>query len=114
MKRLVIILLALCSIVPAFSQKTIESLFDNYAKKDNYTPININGLLLRSFSNDEAMKNVSGIRVIASTERSSKSLYNDVMKHLDKSRYEEFVTVKEQDNDVHILVNQEGDFFKEV
>ncbi|MBP5473536.1 MAG: DUF4252 domain-containing protein, partial [Bacteroidales bacterium] len=34
--------------------------------------------------------------------------------HLDKSRYEEFVTVKEQDNDVHILVNQEGDFFKEV
>ncbi len=114
MKRLVIILLALCSIVPAFSQKTIESLFDNYAKKDNYTTININGLLLRSFSNDEAMKNVSGIRVIASTERSSKSLYNDVMKHLDKSRYEEFVTVKEQDNDVHILVNQEGDFFKEV
>lgn len=105
----------MCSVVPAFSQKTIESLFSNYSKKDNYTTININGLLIRPFvQKDDVMKKVSNIRIIASTEESSKSLYNDAMRHLDKNKYEELVRVNDDKGDVHVLVNQEGDIFKEI
>jgi hypothetical protein len=106
------------------AQKSIDDLFEKYAGKEGFTTVTINGNLLKlaaaldddNDSDDAMPKNVSFIRVLTQDEDNDAvvgNFYDLVIKDLDISKYEEFMQVKEKDQDMRMLVRIEGKVFKE-
>ena len=105
----------------AYSQKSIDDLFDKYAGKDGFTTVTINGNLLKMahlFDNkedDEIPANITGIRILAQEDEGMKvdNFYDMVIKDIDIKNYDEFMRVKDSDQDLRILVRSEGNRFRE-
>ena len=105
-----------------YAQKSIDALFDKYSGKDGFVTVTINGNLLKlaaSLDDDEDSdipKEISSIRILAQDEDykgTVENFYDLVIKDLDVSKYEEFMTVKESNQDVRMLVRMEGNKFTE-
>jgi hypothetical protein len=103
-------------------QKSIDALFDKYGGKEGFTTVTINGNLLKLAAslddekNDKSMpKEITQIRILAQDNEGMKveNFYDLIIKDLDLSKYEEFMQVKESDQNVRMLVRTEGDRFKE-
>jgi hypothetical protein len=103
-------------------QKSIDNLFDKYAGKDGFTTVTINGNLLKLASffdhdeKDEALPaNISLIRILAQEDESIKTdnFYDMVINDIDLNNYEEFMRVKDSDQDMRMLVRTDGNIFKE-
>lgn len=103
-----------------YSQVSIDALFEKYAGNPGFTTVTINGGILGLLTDkDEAGGNLPGdvtmIRILSQEDPSLEveNFYEKVIRDLDLSKYEEFMTVKEKDQDVRMLVRTEGDSFRE-
>lgn len=123
MKKLLgIIALALLT-VSVSGQKSIDDLFDKYAGKDGFTTVTINGNLLKlaaAFDNEDSdsdlPKNINLIRILAQDDEYQgkvENFYDAVIKDIDLTKYEEFMQVKEKDQNVRMLVRMDGNKFSE-
>ena len=123
MKRLFFISLLLISVIAAYGQKSIDALFEKYAGKDGFTTVTINGSLLKlakcfdgdSADTDKLPKGLTEIRILSQEDKALKvgNFYDMVIKDLDLNVYEEFMRVKDSDQDMRMLVRTEGKRLKE-
>jgi hypothetical protein len=122
MKKLLFTIVLTITASLAYSQKSIDELFDRYAGKDGFTTVTINGGLLKLAhllgDNDEDNSfplNITEIRVLAQEDKTMnvENFYNEVIKDIDLKNYEEFMRVKNSDENLRMLVRSEGNRFKE-
>jgi hypothetical protein len=121
MKRL--LLFAVLSITFSFvyGQKSIDALFERYAGTDGFTTVRINGSLLKMAKlfgdeDDNSMPcKISEIRILSQEDKTMKveNFYDMVIKDINLNDYEEFMRVKDTDQDLRMLVRAEGNKFKE-
>jgi len=105
-----------------FAQKSIDALFEKYGGKDGFVTVTINGNLLAlaaALDEDEDSdipRNITSIRILAEEEEFNgkvENFHDLVIKDIDLSKYEEFMRIKESNQDVRMLVKTEGDKFSE-
>ncbi len=122
MKKLIVFIVLTVTTTLAYSQKSIDDLFDKYAGKDGFTTVTLNGSLLKLahlFNENDDDKdisaNITGIRILAQEDEGMKvdNFYDLVIKDIDLKNYDEFMRVKGSDQDLRILVRSEGNRFKE-
>jgi len=119
MKRILLVITFITALIVVSAQKSIDALFDKYACQDGFVTVTINGDLLKlsDLSDDDDFKtaNITGIRILAQEDDNLKveNFYDMVIKDINLNHYEEFMRVKESDQDVRMLVRTEGDKFKE-
>lgn len=109
-------------ITGAYGQKSIDALFKKYADTDGFVTVSVNGNLLKlaealdhDKDHDRLPGEINEIRILAQENDSMKidNFYNFVIKDLNLSDYEEFMSVKKKDEDLRMLVKTEGKRFKE-
>jgi hypothetical protein len=117
---LITVLSAIATVVSA--QKSIDALFERYAGKDGFTTVTISGDLLKFAAclddeNDEDVlpAKITEIRILAQDDENLKveNFYDLIIKDIDLDKYEEFMRVKESDQDLRMLVRSEGRAFRE-
>jgi hypothetical protein len=122
MKRFWVFIVFTIAATLVYGQKSIDDLFDRYAGKDGFTTVTINGNLLKWArhlgDNDEENSfpvNISEIRILAQEDKSLpvENFYNMVIKDIDLKNYDEFMRVKNSDENLRMLVRSEGNRFKE-
>jgi len=122
MKRFLVFIILTITATFAYSQKSIDDLFERYAGKDGFTTVTINGNLLKLahclVDNDDEKSfpaNITEIRVLAQEDKSMnvENFYNLVINDIDLKNYDEFMRVKKSDQDLRMLVRSEGNKFKE-
>ncbi len=122
MKTLLSFVVISFMLTSAYSQKSIDALFAKYAGKDGFTTVTVNGNLLKlaecfggGDSSDDLPGDIAEIRILTQEDdnASSENFYDLVVKDLDLSQYEEFMNVKEANQNVKMLVRTDGKVFKE-
>jgi hypothetical protein len=122
MKKLLLFAGMMLSFTIVSGQKSIDKLFDRYAGKEGFTTVTINGNLLKlaaCLDNDDhdntLPASITEIRILAQEDHNMKveNFYDMVIKDIDLTDYEEFMRVKESDQDLRMLVRAEGNKFKE-
>jgi hypothetical protein len=106
-----------------YGQKSIDLLFDKYAGKEGFTTVTINGSLFKlaklfdsdAGHDDNMPAGLSEIRILSQDDTTLKvgNFYDMVIKDIDLTAYEEFMRVKESDQDLRMLVKTDGNRFKE-
>jgi len=106
----------------AYGQKSIDDLFERYAGKDGFTTVTVNGGLLKlaRLLGDKDDENsfplhITEIRVLAQEDKTMnvENFYNKVINDIDLRNYDEFMRVKNSNENLRMLVRSEGDRFKE-
>ena len=122
MKKLLISIVLLLTITIVSGQRSIDALFNKYAGSDGFVTLTLNGDLLKLigyFDDDDCEKSipskVSEIRILVQEDenREVENFYNKVIKSININDYEEFMRIKETDQDLRMLVRAEGNTFKE-
>jgi translation initiation factor IF-1 len=121
MKRLLFITVLMITASVLYAQKSIDALFEKYAGKEGFVTFTISGNLLKlACINDEENDNhvpakITEIRILAQEDDSMKvdNFYDRVIKDINLNDYEEFMRVKESDQDLRMLVRSEGNSFRE-
>jgi hypothetical protein len=122
MKRLLLFAALTITVTIVSGQKSIDALFKRYAGKDGFTTITLNGNLLKLAAllddddNDNTIPaSITEIRILTQEDDNLnvENFYDLVIKDVDLDRYEEFMRVKESDQDLRMLVRTEGNKFKE-
>jgi hypothetical protein len=122
MKKLFLFVALTITATVVYGQKSIDALFERYAGRDGFITITINGNLLKLAArldddNEENSipPNITEIRILAQDDKNLKvdNFYDMVIKDINLDRYEEFMRVKESDQDLRMLVRSEGNTFKE-
>ena len=123
MKNLFITILITALTLSVNAQKSIDALFERYAGKDGFVTLTINGNLLRIAKvfcdNDEDDQewsaDITTIRILAQEDgnRDAVNFYDMLERELDKRNYEEFMRIKEHEQDLVMLVRTSGRSFKE-
>jgi len=121
MKRLLLIIALTVTATFVYGQKSIDALFEKYAGKDGFVTITINGNLLDlarclDDDDDDALPlNITEIRLLVQDDDNMKvdNFYDMVIKGIKLNDYEEFMRVKESDQDLRMLVRAEGKKFTE-
>lgn len=117
MKKVLLIAALIMPMVIASGQRSIDRLFEKYSGKSGFTSIDINGNLLNlaaSIDDEDRDKDlrarITGIRVLAQNDKDIRieNFYDLVMKDIDLKDYEEFMRVKESNQDMRMLVRTEG------
>jgi hypothetical protein len=117
MKKVLFIAAFLLPMAIASGQRSIDRLFEKYSGKSGFTSIDISGNLLNlaaSIDDDDRDKDlrarITGIRVLAQNDKDMhiENFYDLVMKDIDLKDYEEFMRVKESNQDMRMLVRTEG------
>jgi len=120
MKRSLLLIAFFLLMSNAKSQKSIDDLFSKYSGKDGYTTLTVSGNLLKfSSCSDEDNKhmpsNITQIRILAQEDKAGKDhgFCELLSGGIDLDDYEEFMRVKESDQDFRMLVRAEGRKFRE-
>lgn len=121
MKKLLLFFVLSITITIVYGQKSIDALFEKYAGSDGFVIVTINGNLLKLAAclDDDAESSmpadITEIRILAQEDDNIKveNFYDMVIKDIDLNLYEEFMRVKESDQDLRMLVRSEGKNFKE-
>jgi hypothetical protein len=120
MKKMTLFLALLITATFTYGQKSIDALFEKYAGKNGFTTVTISGNLLKlamDDDDDDSMPaDISEIRILAQDDDENNEIenfYDKVIKDIDLTLYEEFMRVKESDQDLRMLVRSEGNRFKE-
>jgi len=122
MKKLILFTVLSAFVTIVSGQKSIDALFDKYAGKDGFTTVTISGNLLKLAAclDDEEDENnlpakISEIRILTQDNENLNvgNFYDLVIKDIDLGKYEEFMRVKESDQDLRMLVRSEGRTFTE-
>ncbi len=122
MKRVLLIIVLAVSSAFVYGQKSIDALFEKYSGKDGFVTITLNGNLLKimhCLDDDEVdsslPSNITDIRILVQEDDNMvvDNFYDMVMKDINTDNYEEFMRIKESDQDLRMLVRAEGKRFKE-
>jgi hypothetical protein len=122
MKKLLGIIVLTITTTLLYGQKSIDDLFEKYAGKDGFTTVTIDGNLFKlahcfgdNDDNDSMPANITEIRILAQEKDHIKveNFYNYVINDIDLKSYDEFMRVKNSDQDLRMLVRTSGDKFKE-
>jgi hypothetical protein len=122
MKKFLLFIALLVTVKIASGQKSIDDLFARYGGQDGFTTVTINGNLLKfakcfdKDDHDDALPDdITSLRILAQDDQSLKveNFYDKVIKDINLSDYEEFMRVKDSENDVRMLVRTEGKRFRE-
>ena len=118
MKKLLWTLVFLAIIPALYAQRSIDDLFRKYAGKDGFVTVTVNGNLLRMFKSDEMEHwpgKVTEVRILVQEDESLKveNFYDLVMKELDVKDYEEYMRIKNSDEDLRMLVKTDGNTIRE-
>lgn len=118
MKKIVISASLLICISCVNGQRSIDRLFEKYADREGFTCITVNGNLLNieaSFEDDDnddrnIKAKITEVRILAQKEHhfDAGNFHDIVMRDLDLDDYEEFMRVKESDQDMRVLVKSQG------
>ena len=124
MKRLFLICVLTITTTIIYGQKSIDALFEKYAGRDGFVTVTLNGNLLKfascldneSDNEDSLPANISEIRILVQEDDELKveNFYDKIIRDIDLDSYEEFLRVKETDQDLRILVRSDGKKFKEL
>jgi hypothetical protein len=124
MKKLMLLTVLSITFTFVYGQKSIDALFDKYSGKDGFSTVTINGSLLKLaklFDNDgdhhddSLPKGLTEIRILSQDDKTLKvgNFYDMVIKDIDLNSYEEFMRVKDSDQELRMLVRTEGNTFRE-
>jgi hypothetical protein len=128
MKRLFSLVVFTTFALTGFGQKSVEALFKKYANSDGFVTISINGDLLKFVDNlddDKDIKNdddndrfpfnVTEIKILAQDKDKKQvaNFYDQVINDLNRSDYEEFMSVNKSDQKMIMLIRTEGRRIKE-
>ena len=119
MKKILLSIALTVLLTTVYSQKSIDALFSKYANQKGFVSIQINGNLLdlaRCLDDDDALPlNISEIRLLVQDDniKNVDNFYDMVIKGINTDEYEEFMSVKESDQDLRMLVRTEGRKIKE-
>jgi hypothetical protein len=122
MKKILGVLLLSASMSLAYGQRSIDALFSKYSDDKGFVSLTISGNLLKIFracdkDNDREkwMTKVTEIRILVQDDDNLKTenFYDAVMKDINLKDYEEFMKVKDSDQDLRMLVRSDGDIIKE-
>ena len=124
MKRIILSLALIPLMSLSYGQKSVDALFAKYAGKDGFVTVSISGDLLKlaaCLDDDDREEinsipaDITEIRVLAQEDDEERpvNFYDLIIKDLDLRDYEEFMSVKQKDQDVKMLVRSEGLKFKE-
>jgi len=125
MRRFLFAFVIMALTVSGYGQKSVDALFSRYAGSDGFVTVTISGNLLKlakALCNDDDDKdqdclpgNITSIRILVQEDDGMKvgNFYDLVERELDRKNYEEFMRVKESDQDVVMLVRAVGRSFKE-
>ena len=123
MKKIFLFAILLISGTIVSGQKSIDDLFDRYGGKDGFTTVTINGNLLKlarcldnDNDSDEALpENITTIIILAQDDKNLRvdNFYDMVIKDIDLKDYDEFMRVKDSENNMRMLVRVDGNRFKE-
>ena len=123
MKRSLLFFMLVILLSPLYGQKSIDALFRKYSGKEGYVTVTISGDLLKLASRlnsdhvtgNSLPANVTEIRIIAQEDKNFKSpdFYDMVSDDIDLDEYEEFMRVRESDQDLRMLVRSDGNTFTE-
>jgi Domain of unknown function (DUF4252) len=122
MKKLILSIALLLVLTIVSGQRSIDALFNRYAGSDGFVTITLNGDLLKllgSFDNDDCDRSfpakVSQIRILVQQDENHdvENFYNKVIKDINLKNYEEFMRIKESDQDLRMLVRAKGNIFNE-
>jgi hypothetical protein len=118
MKKIFFALVALSLVSCTFGQKDlVSSIFEKYSGTDGITTVNITGDMLKLITQAEQERRdtvlnskLSEIRILSLESNCDKpvdlDLRRDIYDKLDKSQYKEMMSVKQQDEDVVILLKE--------
>jgi hypothetical protein len=122
MKKLLLLTAIVITASCVSGQKSIDALFERYAGKEGFTTVTIDGNLFKlAACLDENEKenhipaNITQIRILSQEDDNMNvvNFYDLVIKDIDLENYEEFMRVKDSDQDLRMLVRSEGNKFKE-
>ena len=120
MKRIILFAMLIATVTLASGQKSIDALFDRYAGKDGFTTVTISGNILKLAGidrnvDDSFPADITEIRILAQNNDYGKveNFYDRVIDGLNLNDYEEFMRVKESDQDLRMLVRAEGNKLRE-
>lgn len=118
------IMMALVTCGVAHAQQTAaDDLFDRYSGKDGFTTVYITQGLFKLVAQldpedaeaQELMQGLESIKILATEdEESGIDFYREIEGKLPADRYEELMVVKDGNENVRFLVNQEGDRIREL
>jgi hypothetical protein len=122
MKRIFGILLLSTLMVIACGQGSIDRLFERYSDSDGFVTFTITGNLLNLLKCDdnEWKENhwpdkITEIRILVQEDENinKANFYDLARKELNSKDYEEFMSVRESDQDIKMLVRMDGQVIKE-
>ncbi len=126
MKKLLLSIAALALTVLAFAQADpVGDVFSRYANKEGFTVVDISGDLFNMIAKvdreDEGLKDLAGniteLRILVNEDNKDKDFpgfYELLYDKLDKSAYKELLTVKESDQNVNLMVREDGGYIAEM
>ncbi len=117
MKKIIIALAILA--IPFFAQsqhECIEKFYDKYISDEKVTDISLNGwiLSLASKMSDESgteiLEKITKLRIMIAEEKDvvSKSDIKKLMKDVRKNKFEDLITVRDEDVRVNFMIREEG------
>jgi hypothetical protein len=122
MKRLLFFTVLTITVTIASAQKSIDALFEKYAGKDGFTTVTINGNILKLAScfdddhdDDLFPADITMIRIITQENENIKTenFYDLVINDINLDNYDEFMRVKNSEQDMRMLVRADGNKIKE-
>ena len=124
MKKLLLLTVLSITFTFVYGQKSIDALFDKYAGAEGFTTVTLNGNLLKlakCFDSDDdhgdssITANITELRILSQEDKTIQAgnFYDMVIKDIDLSAYDEFMRVKEADQDVRMLVRIDGKKLRE-
>lgn len=117
MKRVLLVSALLTVIATAYGQRSIDRLFEKYSDREGFSCITVSGNLLNiaaSFEDEDDDKDIRAkiteIRILAQKDDhfDAGNFHDIVMRDIDTRDYEEFMRVKETDQDLRVMVRSQG------
>lgn len=117
MRKIVLNVFVLLFPLITLAQKSpVDELFDKYSGKEGFTSVYITSYMFSMFSNletddpefDALVKNLKGIKILATDDsyNGNANFYKEIIDKLPMSVYKELMVIKEKDQDVKFLINE--------
>lgn len=127
MKNLIIVLITVCIGFSANAQNdVVTKLFNDYYDDENFTKISVSSKMFELFTHIEpgdededdileAVSKLKGLKVIAADSvGNSKKLYDDAVKKVSKSGYEELMEVKDAEENMKFMIKEKDGIINEL
>lgn len=122
MKRIIGLFLFSVFAFTLSGQKSIDELFENYSDDSGFINITISGSLLNKFiQNDDCCagkkwpNEVTSLRILVpeEEERNRTNFMDLIRRGRDLKNYDEFMSIREKDQDIRMLVRMDGKLIRE-